>query len=251
MNKLTTLLILAALMLPVSAHAQPQDGSRERPNRAEQRDPERNDRPGERFRPEERDGDRDRPSKREPLSVEQLDEALATLRAMNGEANPAWLERIENQAKENPEEAARRISRFPRIREMMEARKHHPDEFALQSKQGQLMREVFPMVREVREAQANDDQDKVNELTPQIRERIKQLFEIRMAMKEIEIKQIREKLARAEKELGEIQADRESLIDEKMNDILAGKGPRGPREGFERGENELDARPKPDRNDRE
>jgi hypothetical protein len=256
MNKLTTLLILLALTMPMGALAQPNgDGPpRDRPDRdrSEQRD--RGDRDRERGRPGgERDRDGDRPGKREPLSVDQVEEALATLRAMHGDKLPSWMERIEKQAKEDPEAAAKSLSRFPRIREMMEAREHRPEEFALQAKQGQLMREVFPLVRELKQAQRDEDQDKINELKPQIRERIEKLFQVRLELKEIEIQRIREKLARAEKELSEIEADSDSLIDQKMEEILAGKGPRGPREGGDRGEKgERDERrPKPDRPERD
>ena len=228
MNKLATLLTLAALTLPVSALAQPDDGPRDRPDRdrAEQR--ERGERHGDRARPGERDSDR--PKKRTSLSVDQIDEALATLRAMHGDKLPTWMQRIEAQAKDDPEEAAKALARFPRIREMMEARKNRPEEFALQSKQGQLMRELFPMVRELKQAQSNEDQDKVDALKPKIRERIEQLFQVRLELKEFEIKRIRKTLAKAEQELADIQADRESLIDEKMDEIMSGKGHRGPRE---------------------
>ena len=247
MNKLITLLTLLAFTLPMGVFAQPDDGPRERPDRerGEQRD--RSDRPGDRGRPGDREGDRDRSGNREPLSPEQIEEAIATIRAMHGDAEFPWLQRIEAQLEKNPEEAAKRLARFPRLRELMDARQNRPKEFALQSRQGQLMREVFPMVRELRQAQANEDQAKVDELKPQIRERIKELFEIRMAMKEYEIKRMRDKLAKAEDELAEIQADSESLIDEKMNDILAGKGPRGPREDGDRPDR--DGRSKPDRDD--
>lgn len=248
MNKLTPLLTLLALSLPVSALAQPDDAPRDRSDRAEQR--EHGDRPGadrERGRPGDRDGDRS--SKRASLSADQVEEALATLREMHGDNLPTWMQRIEEQAKDDPEKAAKSLSRFPRMREMMEARKNRPEEFALQSKQGQLMREVFPMVREMRQAQANEDQAKIDELKPQIRERIQQLFQIRMELKEFEIKRMREKLAKAEQELADIQADSESLIDEKMNEIMSGKARRGPRDDGERGDRE--DRPKPERDNRE
>lgn len=249
MNKFTTLLMFAAMSLSSSAFAQPEDGPRERSDRDRTEQRERGDRSNDRARPDDREGDRS--NKRGPLSVDQIEEALATLRAMHGETNPEWLQRIEKLVEEDPEEAAKRLARFPRIREMMEARKHRPDEFALQSKQGQLMREVFPMVRELGQAQANDDQEKVDDLKPKIRERIKELFEIRMAIKEFEIKRMRDQLAKAEKELAEIQADSDSLIDEKMDEMLSGKGPRGSRESGQRPDHDRGDRAKPDRPSRD
>ncbi|MBX2851045.1 MAG: hypothetical protein KTR15_04780 [Phycisphaeraceae bacterium] len=252
MNKLATLMTLIALTLPVSSLAQPDDGPHDRPDRdrSQQRERgDRSDRSGERGWSGDRDGNRSG-KKRQSLSVEQVQEALDTLRAMHGDAAPPWMERFEKQAKEDPEAAAKSLSRFPRIREMMEARKHRPEEFALQSKQGQLMREVYPRVRELKQAQRDNDQAKIDELKPQIRERIEKLFQVRLQMKELEIKRIREKLAAAEQELTSIQADSDKLIDKKMEDILSGKGPRGHREGGDRGDRD-ERRPKPDRPERD
>lgn len=260
MNKLTTLLILLALILPVSALAQPEDeGQADRPDRDRPQhrergdDPARSDRgerperPGGHERPGGRDFDRD--SKFEPLSVDQVQEALDTLRAMHGDATPSWMQRVEQQAKEDPEAAAKSLSRFPRIREMMDARKHRPEEFALHSKQGQLMREVFPLVRKLKQAQREEDQAKIDELKPQIRQHIEQLFQVRLELKELEIKGIREKLAEAEGELAEIKSDSDSLVDEKMQEILTSKH-RGPRDRDDRDELERDERrPKPDRDE--
>ena len=262
MNKLTHLLILLALTLPVSAFAQPEGEGpgerpdRERPQHRERGDnPERGDRserPGEHNRSDGRDYDRDRDAKREPLSVDQVQEALDTLRAMHGDTTPSWMERIEKQAQEDPEAAAKSLSRFPRIREMMDARKHRPEEFALHINQGQLMRELFPLIRKLKQAQRDEDQAVFEELKPQVRERIEQLFQVRLELKELEIKGIREKLAEAEAELAEIKSDSESLVDKKMQEILTGKGHRGPREGGDRDEREGDERrPKPDRPERE
>ena len=239
MSKLTTLLLFVALTLPMGALAQPEDGPRDRSEgerpQPRERPGDRGDRPGDRPPDRERlrPGDRDRPSKRTSLTVDQIDEAIATLRAMHGENTPSWLTRIEERAKENPEEAAKRLSRFPRIREMMEARESRPEEFALQSRQAQLMRELFPFVRALRKAQSEGDQAKVDELKPKVRERIEQVFQVRLELKELEIQRIREKLGSAEKELAEIQADRESLIDEKIAEIMSGRSSR-------------ERRPKPD-----
>ncbi|MGB1123703.1 MAG: hypothetical protein ACPG4Q_00735 [Phycisphaeraceae bacterium] len=257
MNKLISILTLLALTLTVSMHAQPGDGPRERPDRDRESQRERGDRPdrpGDRFRPGDREHPRDgergeRPGKREPLSVDQIEEALETVRAMHGDATPPWIKGIEKLVKEDPEAAAKALSRFPRIRDMMHARKNKPEEFALHTKQSLLMRELLPMVRELKQAQKQDDQAKVDELKPKVREHITQLFQHRLKLKELEIKQIRAKLAAAEKELVDIQADSEALIDEKMNEIMTSTGPRGPREEGDSPKRD-DHGPKSDRPDR-
>lgn len=229
MNKLITILILSAMMLPISTLSQPNDeyGPRERPDRDRAQHRDRTDRTGEdRLRPSDHEPEHaDRPNKHEPIRVDQIDEAIATLRAMHGDAQPRWLARIEQQAKEDPEAAAKSLSRFPRIREMMHAKANKPEVFALHTSQSQLMRQLMPKIRKIRQAHKKGDQDKVDQLRPKIRETIEQLFAVRMQLKELEIKQIREKLKRAEDELASIRDQGDALIDEKMNDIMTGSGP--------------------------
>jgi hypothetical protein len=255
MNKLITILTLLALTLPASTLAQPEEGRGERAERDRASQRERGDRPeGDR-----RSGDRERGDwrgKREPITVEQVDEAIATLREMHRDADPSWLQEIQTLAKEDAEKAAKRLSYIPRMHDMMHARKHKPEEFKLHIKQSRLMREFFPKMRELRQAQKNEDQAKIDELTPRLRESVKQLFLVRMEFKELEIKEIREKLASAEKELADIEADSEALVDEKMQEILSGRGHRGPREEGDRRERERrpvgeDRRPQSDRSDRD
>lgn len=229
MNKLITILILWAMMLSTGTLAQPNggDGRRERPDRggAQQRD--RTDRPGgDRLQPPDRESERaDRPNQREPITVDEIDQAIATLRAMHGDAGPPWLSRIEQQATEDPEAAAKSLSRFPRIREMMHAKAHKPEAFMLHASQSQLMRQLMPKIRKLRQAYKKGDQDKVDQLRPKVRETIEQLFTVRMKLKELEIEQIREKLKHAEDELASIRDQGDALIDEKMNDIMTGSGP--------------------------
>ncbi|MFK7790521.1 MAG: hypothetical protein AB8C95_13640 [Phycisphaeraceae bacterium] len=250
MNKLALLLTLFALTLPTLAIAQPEGSPHERPDRDRSAQRERPDRDRQSDRPGDRHGsDRKGAGKREPISADQLEQAIATLRAMHPETKLPWLERIEKLAEENPEEAAKRLSRYPRLRELMETREKRPAEFELNSQQSRLMREVFPLVRKIREAEKNEDQATVETLRPQLRKRIETLFEVRLKLKELEIERIRKQLQRAEQELSDIKADGTSLINDKMDELIErGGGPPGPRgEDGDRPERSK----KPDRSDRE
>ncbi|MEM9348317.1 MAG: hypothetical protein AAGB26_17045 [Planctomycetota bacterium] len=246
MNRLITILTLLALTLPVSAIAQPEDDERtprERVReRMEQRERERQrdgDRPG---RP-----DRDRDRDREPLTEEQVADALATLKDMHAEPYPRWLTGIEALAAESPEDAAQRLSRFPRIRELMDMRENRPEEFGLHTSQAKTMRSVFPLIKEIHEAQEAEDQDKVDMLKTDLRDRMTQLFEIRLEIKAIEIQRKREQLAKEDDRIQELRSNRDALIDEKMQEMLTGTaGPRGPHKDLERG----DRTERPDRSDR-
>lgn len=230
MKKLALILTLVALTLPTVALAQP--GNDAGPDRERKPMRDRSERADDRDRHADRPGDRhssgrQRSSSREPISVDQLEQAIVTLRAMHPEAKLPWLERIEKLAEEKPEEAAKQLSRYPRLRELMETRQNRPAEFKLNTQQSRLMREVFPLVRQIRQAQQADDQATVDELRPQLRERFEALFQVRLKLKELEIERIREHLQRAEKEFAEIKADSDQLIDEKMSELMQrGEGPR-------------------------
>lgn len=246
MNKhACNLMIAVALTLPsLALSAQPENGSRERPDRdrAQQRD-----RPEERERQTDRPGNRERPvrpglANREPISVEQVDQAIATLRAVHPDDRPAWIERIERLAQTKPQDAAKRLSRYPRLRELMEAREHRPAEFALKAQESRTMREVFPIVKQIRRARQQDDQAGIDRLRPQLRERIESLVVVRLKLKELEIQRIREQLQKAEQDLDEIEADRDALVDEKLEELIE----RGGRPG----DDDQPRRPRPDRSPR-
>lgn len=264
MNKLITILTLVVLALPVSTLAQPDDdrAPRERPSPRERGDregrPGDRERPSDRFRPgdrdRDRDGDRQRSTQRATITVEQIPQAIATLRDMHSEPYPEWIERIETKAEKDPEEAARKLSIFPRLAQLMEMREERPEEFQLHAGQSKLMREIFKQVRQIREALRNGDQVKVDELKPQLREKMEAAFDFRLKIKQIEIEHERRKLADRERELAEIRSDRDALIDQKMEEMLTRSvGRRGPREGSDRPGRERPNRegPAPDRPERE
>lgn len=254
MNKALLILMLLCLAMPTGVLAQPDGSQRDRPAERE-RERERPHRPGDRERPGSRPDAHDRPShsgKHQSISVEQLDQAIATLREMHPGTEIHWLERVEAMAEENPEEAARRLSRYPRLRDLMAMREHKPDEFELHAKQSRLMRGVFPLAQSLRKAQAEGDEDQVAELKGQLRGQIEQLFEVRLKLKEIEITRIRNQLEQAEKELAAIEADADELIDQKLNELMQRVDkPRGPREEGDRPERPERDRPKPERDERE
>ncbi|MEM6506435.1 MAG: hypothetical protein AAGC44_15310 [Planctomycetota bacterium] len=234
MHRLITTLILFALTLPASTFAQPEDDERTPRERVRER-------MEQRERERQRDGDRpgrpDRDRDREPLTEQQVADALATLKDMHAEPYPRWLTGIEALAAESPEDAAQRLARFPRIRELMDMRENRPEEFALHATQAKTMRSVFPLVKEIREAQEAEDQDKVEMLKTDLRDRMTQLFEIRLEIKAIEIQRKREQLAKEDERIQELRANRDTLIDEKMQEMLTGiAGPRGPHRDPGRGD---------------
>ncbi|MGB0767442.1 MAG: hypothetical protein ACPGYV_07005 [Phycisphaeraceae bacterium] len=212
MKRCLAILLLAALCLPGNTSAQPaQGGDGPRADR---------ERPGLHERPADRRGEREPTRRGEPLDIDRLEDALDTLRALHPDTKVGWIGRLEQLAENNPNEAARRIARYPRIKELMEAREKRPEEFRLHQQHAGLMREVFPLVRKIRQAQNRQDLQQVQALTPELRKHIEGLFDVRLQLKQLDIERMRERLRRAEQEIEQIAADSETLIDQRLRDML-------------------------------
>jgi len=224
MNKLAQLALVFALCLPAVANAQPDE-------RGPRRGPDDNGPRGQQPEgPEHRGGP---PGHDTPLTAETVAEAIDTLRELHGDNVPDWIDRIQQAADNNPEEAARRIARFPRIAELIETRRNHPEEFQLYVQQTQHMRSLMQTHRAMANAIERQDQEAIQALRPQIREHYEALFDIRIQMQRIEIQRMREHLERAEAELQELAENREQLINQRMEQAEQGRhgGPRGEADG--------------------
>lgn len=236
---LTTAALLAALSLPLATQAQPQTDGNQRPRaeRTERAESDRGERDQRSDRAERRErllreraertervAPDDRPHRPERLNPErlnpeQLEEALATLRELHGDNPPAWIKRIERSIEDKPEEAARRLSHFPRIQELVEMRKNNPEAFALHVKQVGLSRDIVPLSIKLRRASAANNNQLADELREQLRERVRGVFEVRLEMKRQEIERQRTRLRAAEQELIELQNKSDELIEEKLQEI--------------------------------
>ncbi|MFN3165455.1 MAG: hypothetical protein ACE37H_00155 [Phycisphaeraceae bacterium] len=217
MNTFSRLLLIAALSLPAVALGQPGPRGDGPPTDRDRR--ERGDR-DERDRRErgERDERGDRWKEREPVPLELVEAALATIRELHPDA--PWLARIEALIKEDREEAAQALGRFPRIRELIQTRRDRPDEFALHVRNGALMREIFPLVREYRVAKRDGDQAQMDALRPRIREKTQAVFDIRIKIEQMKIDRMKRELAEAEGALEAVIAGREDEIDKRMHEML-------------------------------
>lgn len=249
-------LIFTFLVMSTGVHAQPirtvntqhDDAAAQQAGRASpQAQPPRDHAPHRRASDQERSNQR---RKHRPMGIDQIDQAIETLREMHPEGKAEWLKRIEKLAKDQPEEAARRLSRFPRLRELMHLRANKPDEFAWHVKQAQLMREVVPLARRLREAKDQGHSEQADELKAQLRSQIEQLLEVRLKLKAFEISRIRAKLERAEQELAEIKANAEPLIDKKVNELMQRTHRRDDHEKKRKGSKQPGAQPNHRRKDR-
>lgn len=242
-KQLLLLLMTLGLSLPCTAWAQddgPGRGPGPRPDGREGPPPDAREGRGERGpnKPDE---------ERKPIPLELVKEALDTIKEMHPEAR--WLERIEQLIENDPAEAAKHLGGFPRILELIDARRNHPDEFKLHVQLASLMREIFPMVGEYRRARHDQDQAKMDELRPKVKQKVEQIFDLRTQIEQMKVDRMKEELARAEDELDKLIDNREEEILKQLENMLDrewGRRPRGD-DGERRGETPQGDRPPRDR----
>lgn len=242
MKQLLTLLLLTALLIGPAAIAQPQrDPNADPPRRGEVP---RGDRPndqadrGERG-PEDRAdrGDRERGERGERggrdrrwrLTEDQLDSALAIIDRLNPELAASLRETRD----ESPEHAVRRIAEeYPRVYELLEMQQDDPERYELHMQSIQVMRASVPLIRQLRQAQQGGDQDAIDTLTAQVREQVEAMFDIRMAIRRLEVQDLRDRIAELEEQIAEAEEQRDQHIDERTGQVVNGdprdgRGPRG------------------------
>jgi len=242
--KLFKLVLLIALTVApaMSMWAQEEDQPRgPRPERDGEQPRLRDHGPG---RPDQSEPDPSRFQSKNPLPPERVQEAIAALREMHGENQPEWMKDLEELAQQDPAEAARRLSRFPNIIEVIDAHANRPEEFKLYIRQSTLMRQIFPLIKEYREAQREENAVKLEEIRPQIRECVRGLLENRVELKRMEIERIRLQLKEAEEDLAKIENSSEELIEQKVKEMLEQR-PRRPRP--DEGQGDRPEGPKPER----
>lgn len=169
------------------------------------------------------------------MPVERIEEAFETIRAMHPDGLPRRLEALERAIKENPEAATRAVNRFPRLYELMEMRKHRPDEFQLHVSQMSHTRKAFRLVRQMHEARREGDDVQAKQLREALREEVHNIFTARLEIKRIEIERFKQRVQKAEQELATLQAEQEALIDKKLAE-LEQRGPGGFRDRRQRPE---------------
>lgn len=245
--------ILIALLAGPAANAQgdadpaPPDqaaGQRDRPARGDRGDapqgdqparPERLDRP-ERGGPDERGergprGDRgpggfgERGDREWRLAPDELDEALELIERIN----PRLAASLRETQQESPERAIRRLAEeAPRTYELLRMRAEEPARFELHVQSMQVMRDTWPLVRELRQAQREEDQEKIDELTEQVRASMETLYDIRLKLRELEIQELRDQIEALEAQHEQDRERRADHIAQRLEEILRGHRGRHP-----------------------
>ena len=206
----------------------------ERPERPER--PERGE-PGERGERGPR-GDFERGERPWQLSPDELGDAIELIERIN----PRLAESLRETQEESPERAVRRIAEeAPRTYELLRMRAEEPDRFALHMQSMRVMQATWPLVRQLRQAQRDEDQPKIDELTEQMRASMETLYDIRLKLRELEIQELRDQLEALEARHAQDRDRRSEHIASRLDDILNGnmgrrRGDRGEGPDDRRGE---------------
>lgn len=177
-------------------------------------------RDGERGRDERREGGPPRgemPSM-EPLTPEQIDEAVEVMRQIS----PWWADRVEEARKEDEQRFVNMVTRaYPRLRQFLDLKRHDPPLYELKITEARLDSQSRRLSWELFEAQRDNQTKKAEQLKGELLGVLAEQFDATQAARQHEINTLKARLAELEKELDEHRREREQLIQERYDELLA------------------------------
>ncbi len=159
----------------------------------------------------------------DPQPVTLTPEQRAEILALVKEHMPEMYARLESLREKDPGAEDRIVSRFaPMFLDFLELREADPIAADLKIREFQTGAAIMRAIGEVRAAKfaKEPDSERLRTAVADLRSRIVDQIEIRLAVHEHEIATIRERLARAERELAEERSKRDTLVEEKVDQIL-------------------------------
>lgn len=171
------------------------------------------------------DGEGDRPhgwwGRGKPMDAEQAREALEVLRRID----PEKAQRLEQAIEENPERVGEVLQEnFPMLGRFMAMRRYDPQGFDLRVKDLALSRKSHDAADRMREAlQAKDDAVAALELA-QLQALVAEHFDVRQELREYELMKLKQRIEELGEQLKQRTADRESLIDERVHELIGEGG---------------------------
>lgn len=195
---------------------------REAAERPQPSRPEEAGRRGPRGEPGRPEGGPGRPGEQPPveLTPEQRTEVLALVR----EHMPEMYARLERLREQDPNAEDRIIGRFaPMFVEFLTLRENDPTAADLKLREFKAGAAMMRTIGEIRAAKFSPqaDPERLRKAVAELRDRVAEQFEIRLAIHEHEISTLRDRLARLERELAEERSQRELLVDQRVERILA------------------------------
>ena len=160
----------------------------------------------------------------EPQPVTLTPEQRAEILALVKEHMPEMYSRLERMREQDPNVEERIAQRFaPMFLDFLELKKSDPIAADLKIREFQAGAAIMRAIGEVRAAKfaKETDAERLRKAVDDLRSRIVEQVEIRLAVHEHEIATLRERLARLERELSDERAQRDSLVDRKVEQILS------------------------------
>lgn len=166
-----------------------------------------------------RPGDRG-PRAEQPFSEQDWEAVNAIIK----HAQPEMLERFDELRKRDPDVAQRRMmAAYPRLRPLLEAYKHDRPGFDLRLEELVIIRKSLPLAKEIIELRRQgktEESEEMKAARSKLRELAQRHFENRMKIMAHELEQMRQRLARREKELADQSANPERGVERSIEGLI-------------------------------
>ncbi len=167
---------------------------------------------------ESEDGD-----SRRRLGLRLDDQDLDAAQSIIAQVYPELAERLAQLRADDPRQFKQTLERrFPRVRFLVELQKRDPAMFELRMADIRLDRQTDLLAQQLRDAREADDKVRYKELRDQIEAKVAEHFDIRQAIRAMEIEHLKLKLEELEERLDERDDDRKDLIEQRVEE-LAGR----------------------------
>ncbi len=155
-----------------------------------------------------------------PMDAQQLLEAMEVLKKID----PEKAEKLQQALDKNPDRVGQVINEnFPHLGRFMSWRKYDPEGFDLRVEDMALSRQTHECAKRLREALDKGDDEIAAIEEVQLRELVTEHFDIRQQIREHDLVKLKEKIAELLEQLEDRLNKRESIIDERIEELIKGE----------------------------
>jgi len=157
-------------------------------------------------------------SRRRPqLDEQQMAGAVEVLKAMR----PDLAERISLAMAENPERVREMVMReYPRLRYMIALKRRDPKMFDLRAEDIRLAYQSQQLAEDIRKLDQAENVERREAAQAQLAQLLKEHYEVRHRLRELEIVRLEQRLEQLREELDERAARREAIIRQRLQELL-------------------------------
>jgi len=133
--------------------------------------------------------------------------------------SPVHLERMERVRRREPAHYERILQDvLPHLLEMQRLRLEHPERFALERVSFQLNLECEHLANRLRWVRGTEERD---EVIGQLRDKLRELFRVRLEMREMEIRRLERELEELRGHVKRMREDAEGMVDRRLNSLIS------------------------------